>query len=377
MNIHDIQCRTVTTGFELQAQISEGSKVHPVWFRWPGPTCPTPGDVFLLLGLLPAMTIGGQLRIEETVSERLFQALASIQKFFLKLDPALHAVEVVPQGVCSWPAPSSGLPEGKACTFTGGVDSFYSTLLHLPELQHLIFIHGYDIPLSQNPLRTKVSSNLRHAAEQLNKPLIEIETNLRDFSDRYVNWELLFGAAVAAVGILLSGAHRLLYFPSSFSSNHLIECGSHPHLDPLFRTERVEMIHDASDVTRSEKIASISRNPIAMRTLRVCWENRNGAYNCGQCEKCLRTLVALRLAGALDRCSTFPSSVNLTHLLSIADLHILVRPLWFENLSVAVDKGTDPDLIAALKQRVRRSYPWHYLLWRLQIRGHASNPPSY
>ena len=137
------------------------------------------------------------------------------------------------------------------------------------------------------------------------------------------------------------------------------------------------MIHDASDVTRSEKIASISRNPIAMRTLRVCWENRNGAYNCGQCEKCLRTLVALRLAGALDRCSTFPSSVNLTHLLSIADLHILVRPLWFENLSVAVDKGTDPDLIAALKQRVRRSYPWHYLLWRLQIRGHASNPPSY
>lgn len=371
MTISNIQQRQLGSDWELQGRIDMGSTVYPVWFRWPGPECPTPGDVFLLAGLIPAMTSGGELRIKGTVSQRLMNAVPAIQNFFLKLPRNLRPVEVVPDAVYAWPADS--LPDGKACTFTGGVDSFYSTLHHLPELRHLIFIYGYDIPLANADLRHRVSSALRHAAIKLGKPLIEVETNLRDFSDHYLDWELLFGAAVAAVGVLLAGINRTLFLPSSFFQGHLIECGSHPDLDPLFSTERLEVIHDAGEVSRIKKIAAISQNAVAMETLRVCWENRNSAYNCGHCEKCVRTLVALRIAGAVERCATFNQPIDIIERLHKIHFHHLVQPLWFENLSVALSQKDDRELIKALKKAVRRSFPREYFqwLWKYYTQGHA------
>ena len=59
----------------------------------------------------------------------------------------------------------------------------------------------------------------------------------------------------------------------------------------------VDLTPDGLDTRRIDKTITIAGWPLAMTNLRVCWENRRGALNCGDCEKCLRTLVGLRLAG--------------------------------------------------------------------------------
>ena len=74
---------------------------------------------------------------------------------------------------------------------------------------------------------------------------------------------------------------------------------SHPALDPLWSTEAVEVVHDGAETRRVDKVAALAASPLALRYLRVCWENRGGAYNCGRCGKCMRTMVDLDLAGAL------------------------------------------------------------------------------
>src|SRR5690606_18532962 len=41
-----------------------------------------------------------------------------------------------------------------------------------------------------------------------------------------------------------------------------------------------------------------------------CWRDPR-AYNCGKCEKCLRTMIMLELNGHLERCATLPTELNL------------------------------------------------------------------
>jgi hypothetical protein len=86
--------------------------------------------------------------------------------------------------------------------------------------------------------------------------------------------------------------------------------GTHPGLDPLWSTETLEFVHDSALRGRLPKIALVATNPVARRTLRVCWHNPDDAYNCGRCEKCLRTMAGLVLHEALDQVETLPPRLD-------------------------------------------------------------------
>ena len=60
---------------------------------------------------------------------------------------------------------------------------------------------------------------------------------------------------------------------------------------------------------------------IHIETLRVCYHDTPD-INCGHCEKCLRTMMALRLCGRLDEARTFPRT------LSMPELRALVVPRY-------------------------------------------------
>jgi len=78
-------------------------------------------------------------------------------------------------------------------------------------------------------------------------------------------------------------------------------------LDPLWSSDAVEIVHDGPN-TRIEKLRLLVQYPEIMARLRVCWENI-GKYNCGLCEKCIRTMLALRALG-IDRCAVFPDTLT-------------------------------------------------------------------
>jgi hypothetical protein len=64
--------------------------------------------------------------------------------------------------------------------------------------------------------------------------------------------------------------------------------------------------HVGAEQRRAMKLAALVDEEVVQRHLRVCWENRTATGNCGECEKCVRTMLALSGHRALERFPVFP-----------------------------------------------------------------------
>jgi len=197
----------------------------------------------------------------------------------------------------------------------GGVDSFFTALRHAngegtprtEEIDDLIFIHGYDIPLENGAAYSATLPVLERAAEELDRRLVVTATNLRATRFGATDWcRLSHGAALAAVGLALEPAYATCLIPSSAGYRDLRFWGSHPLTDPLFSTSTTRVVHDGPAFMRAEKTEYISTSNIALRALRVCWRSAS-SLNCNACNNCYRTMLTLEALGALGRCSTFDS----------------------------------------------------------------------
>lgn len=246
--------------------------------------------------------------------------------------------------------------DGVGAFFSGGVDSFYTTVKHLDEITHLIFIHGFDIDLTNESLAEQTRIALRKSAADLGKPLIEVRTDLRGWMDRHgLQWGYQsHGALLAHVGHALSTVVGKIYVPSSFTVADLHPWGTHPDLDRHWSGDGVRFVHDGTEATRPEKIRLFVDNDAAMRNLRVCWWNGGNDYNCGECEKCIRTMLNLYLAGGLERCATLPHELSPA---AIERLHFppSARSFLAENLDdLRASDIENPELEAALQRVLDR-----------------------
>jgi predicted nuclease with TOPRIM domain len=105
-----------------------------------------------------------------------------------------------------------------------------------------------------------------------------------------------------------------------------------------------------------DKAAYISEYELPMEWLRVCFENPGSAYNCGRCGKCLVARVTLRTVGALERCKTLPSELDLEE---VANMDLMNnesrRGVVRQLLKVLEHLGTEPELARALKEALEKS----------------------
>ena len=240
---------------------------------------------------------------------------------------------------------------GTACFFSGGLDSFYSALTNLERLDALIFIHGFDVLLDDAEALGRVVPLVRDAAAGLGLPLVEVETDVKTVARRYVRWgDQYHGALLASIAHVLSNRFQRVLVPASAPAIRLHAWGSHPELDPLWSSDLMELRHDGA-VTRAEKIAVVKDSQVALDNLRVCFQKRTGKVNCGECEKCLRTMVGLHIVGALERCPTLPDEVPLEKLarMPVGESYLLERA--GENAAAAEAAG-DTELAAALRRMI-------------------------
>ena len=93
-----------------------------------------------------------------------------------------------------------------------------------------------------------------------------------------------------------------------------------------------------------------------MQNLRVCWRNPDGAYNCGQCDKCLRTMVNLYLADALGRCTTLPAQLDLKQIARTPVVGESARAFALENIRSLRARGGDAELIKAIEDALHERY---------------------
>ncbi len=327
----------------LKFDIHIDGETHPIFFRSTEARLTVNLEGIITAMLLPAMKTGSTIVADGPVSQRFLENLPVAQDILQTWDSSLHRVRVEGH---SETQRSEGSDGRVGTFFTGGVDSFYTLIKQRQQISDLIFVHGYDIPLGQTALRAKTSAAIHQIASAYGKNVIELESNLEPFMQRYAGWvTFCMGPALAAAGHLLSPALKQIYFPASATYADLIPLSSHPMLDPLWSSEQLEFLHDGCEATRLRKVQIISEHEVAMEHLRVCWENRNQAYNCGRCEKCTRTMINLYVAGALDRCRTFDRPLTIRQVRSVGITErnrALYAPLYAENLE-ALEQANRPE----------------------------------
>lgn len=368
---------------QLRASIHVRNTAYDVWFRAPGPIAAT-AEPFWDLTLPVAMRLGLPIRCATPINDKLRNNAANLQARFAAYDKSLSPVEMMYDDLSPAMAadPVVTGPRGVGVFFSGGVDSFDTLLTHLDTITHLVFVHGFDIPINNTSARDIALASAKDVAQSLNKGLIVVETNLRTFGDPFVQWgHHLFGAAAAAVCHLLSPQLKAIYLAGE-EIDPGAPVGSRPDLDPLWATESATLIHHGEDRSRFKKLQGLADHPLARRHLRVCWHNAAGLRNCGGCSKCMRNMAALRAMGVLDQFTSFEKPLDLNKLSCLglpSDWHHVRRGVQ-EIMTHAQSHGRDPELVSALEDCLKGRYHggwinnlrWRY--WRLMERLHRVSP---
>lgn len=324
----------------------------------------TPGDALAAAVLFPAMAHGEDVVIDAPVSRSLLANIDAIVATWKKWRRRWH-----PTRVSAPEVDRSGLsPTEVAALFSGGIDSFYTLLMPRDEpITTLISMTGYSTLAHVVP--GTLGDRLTSAATRLGFRHVVVETNVWPWATGYVPRTARFGtphhgAALLSMALGLGAVVRRCYIASSepFPDR---PWGSHPDLDPLWSTETLEVVHDAPELSRTQKFRVVAESDVALDTLRVC---NTSSENCRRCDKCQAAALMLHIAGALDRSKTLgPVTPETIRRIRIGIWH---RHVWAD-LRRQVE---EPDLkraigFALLKAHAKRpARPLGHVLRRVGLR---------
>ena len=331
---------------------------RPVWFDSPDTPLAAAAEAYGSALLVPAMHAGRPLRLADPVNEAWGVNLAALTNEWRHLwYPAAPRPLVVPRNGSEHSSlgKPSATASATALCFSGGVDAFH-TLLHGGRPVHrLAYVVGYDVALRERRRVTDVTALVRDVAHHAGCQSTIIHTNLRRHPlTKRTPWLRGFGGAVAAIGHLLRGSiDRLLLSSDGLGFEHP-EVGSRPSTDPLHGADGLAVEHVAATVTRLEKIRRIAGEPLVQRHLRVCWKNVGSQLNCGRCEKCIRTMLALDACGMLGRFASFDYGHGLIAAIDAMPAVDDVVDRFYRDL---LDRGLSASLTAAVGRLLARTPP--------------------
>jgi len=325
--------------------------------------------------LLPlAAKIGEPLHIARPVDRRLFQGAHEILRVWASWYPEIHPVPIV---WASWypeihpvPIEAAALEDAPAgnggrtgAFFSGGVDSFFTVLHHADTerdegrrpIDDLIWVRGLDIPLARREAGDRMYADLREAARELDKELVEIRTNARETRLETADWACLtHGCVTIASGLALEARYARLLVSSSRPYRRLREYGSHPLTDALLSTGRTQVVHYGCGYTRVEKTARVGRSAASLARLHVCWKGASET-NCGRCQKCYKTMAALDLLGVLDHCRTLDVRRYSVERLGRVYFAEEYRRYAFEEIRALAKRLGRHDVVRAINRAFRRT----------------------
>ena len=260
---------------------------------------------------------------------------------------------------------------GEAIFLSGGLDSLYLLLSrgrglpreHPAAVRRGIFLRRFGFfPLEAQIAETDARSEraARGTADAEGLPLTVVSTNLLDLQDDLRSFSLeSHGSLFAAIAQLLSGRFAAVVLAASDDvASGLHAWGSHPLLDPLFGTSSLRFVHDGIGVTREEKAARVGRSLPGRRHLFACSFPLPGdpLLNCGRCEKCLRTMMELLVAGALADSEAFPRDLSADAIRTLPAVPPYRKlDYYWKPLPEAARRVGRPDLAEAIEERLERN----------------------
>lgn len=253
-----------------------------------------------------------------------------------------------------------------ALCFSGGVDSFFSLLTYPRPIDTLVFIHGYDIHLEDEDGARLAFDNVQRVAAEMRLNATLVRSNYRKHPIAGKKYRYAYGGAIAAVGHLLDQVGELVV-SSGMPQSESFPNGSHWQTDPLWSSSDMTVNYFGAGSTKNDKIGAIAAHPLAQRHLRICQENFYGSFalsgqylNCGQCQKCVRTLLVLEQEGKLD---DFVNFANKKHLDACLDRVMQVDPVFIRAYDEIRRRGVRPETQRAIRALIRRRRVLNRMEW--------------
>ena len=265
-------------------------------------------------------------------------------------------------------------PHRAGAFFSGGIDA-----LAMVQDNHLNFapdhprhikdgILVYGVLAGENerdPSFQNVVNGVKIIAEDAGINLIQVYTNayahFRDLDYDSNFWRFEYhGSFLAAIAHAFAPRLSVASIASTYDFANLEPWGSHPLLDPLYSDTGLQVRHENAALSRLEKTQLVSEWDVALEQLRVCNEKKSyqeGNYNCGECEKCVRTMTAFLALNMLDRVATFKEKdVSKGRLVNSCYLGDSYEVSCYRELIEPLKKIGRHDLVEGIEQIIKRYY---------------------
>ncbi len=308
----------------------------------------TSADPFVVAFMMPLMQQGGVVHIQGRVSPSLLASLDRYAAIWRTWAPSRYKTVVfTADEEAEAPPPAS---DAFVLPLSCGVDSCYTLWRQLSAAAGrrtrrpgaVVLMHGFDILLDQphsDALFAGVERAARAMVSGLNLPVITVRTNFRELR---MLWAHSFGTELGAGFRLFSRQFAGALIPNNIPYGHLeFVWGSHPLIDRELSSRHFTVEDEGGEATRFEKLALLKEWPEALANLRVCFGvGASSSENCGVCEKCVRTILACRLAG-MPLPGAFRRDISEADLRRIKVHSGAALPLWAELYEGAVARGLD------------------------------------
>ncbi len=279
-------------------------------------------DAFICALMLPALVEGEDIECIN-VSESIRYHFDTIIYLFGKVF-GYPPIKLKPENVIN----PDFHPTAVCTGFSGGVDSFATYIRHTSQdcpdsfkLSQLCLFnvgaYGNHYPNTYKYFKEDVSRALAFANE-VGLPLIDLDSNMSSIytqKDIY-HFSLRLIVCLSAGILALAKLFKTYIIPSSgtIEGTHFSrwDQGYYENLlSQLFSTETTQIFIGEADLDRVGKTKLFVNHPIVERHLYVCaadvQNEKQGKHyvkgdypNCGDCFKCVRTLLALDFLGILD-----------------------------------------------------------------------------
>jgi len=291
----------------------------------------TSAESFLAASVTPALWAGEQrIHVDTEVCPELVENLETVSRQFqhwFDLKRSRMTLDVRQRPAVG----TARKPRRAAVFFSGGLDSLAAcranrlryTDEHPRSIKDGIIVFGLEVESRQ--AFGYVLDMLTTLACDMDIALIPVFTNVRALNPDWGFWyNAHMGPALCAVAHALGRRLSSVTIASDYDLPHLVPHGSHPMVEPYFSSYNLRVHYDGLTRSRLEKARLIGGWPVALQNLRVCNKPESyqpGRLNCGQCEKCVRTMLELMAVNAFEEAPVF-----LNRTVTPAMIHSLYMP---------------------------------------------------